>query len=166
LPIGSEPTTKQGTSFVTTFDGSQIGPDFSRAEGAFSLTEIPSVCAVIFVYNVARLRDFYQKVISMAIVVDECDYAILALPHFELVIHGIPSERPTDANAKEFVEVREDGYCKICLPVKHIENARTIARELGGTIKEPDHEWTARGFRACDGHDPEGNVFQVRESIG
>ena len=29
-------------------------------------------------------------------------------------------------------------------------------------------EWQAseRGFRACDGHDPEGNVIQVREAGG
>ena len=38
------------------------------------------------------------------------------------------------------------------------------AERLGGRVKPVHDEWEARGFRACDGHDPEGNVIQVRES--
>jgi hypothetical protein len=30
-------------------------------------------------------------------------------------------------------------------------------------VHATEKEWSARGFRACDGYDPEGNVFQVRE---
>ena len=30
----------------------------------------------------------------------------------------------------------------------------------------PSHkEWDARGFRACDGYDPEGNIVQLRKSV-
>ena len=38
-----------------------------------------------------------------------------------------------------------------------------LAPTLGGAIKPPEAEWEARGFRAVDGHDPEGNVVQFRE---
>lgn len=41
---------------------------------------------------------------------------------------------------------------------------RVTAASLGGHIKPAAAEWSARGFRACDGHDPEGNVLQVRET--
>lgn len=44
-----------------------------------------------------------------------------------------------------------------------IAAARSLAAANGGAIKSPQHEWEARGFRACDGYDPEGNVIQVRE---
>ncbi len=47
---------------------------------------------------------------------------------------------------------------------KHIEDARKQAAALGGQVGPKAREWQARGFRACDGFDPEGNVFQVRET--
>lgn len=53
---------------------------------------------------------------------------------------------------------------RLCLPVESIATARTTAARLGGTIRPAGSEWEARGFRACDGHDPEGNVLQVREN--
>lgn len=31
-------------------------------------------------------------------------------------------------------------------------------------VPRTSKEWEARGFRACDGRDPEGNVLQVREA--
>ena len=45
-----------------------------------------------------------------------------------------------------------------------IEAARQKAATLGGQVAAKAQEWSARGFRACDAYDPEGNVFQVRES--
>lgn len=127
------------------------------------MVHIPAVCAVCFVADVQRIRDFYRTVIGMAIVTDESNYAILAIPGFELVIHGIPNEPAPELLPSGLPRVREDCYLKICLPVESIEDARSRATRLGGLIKDVGHEWSARGFRACDGYDPEGNVFQVRQ---
>jgi hypothetical protein len=41
-----------------------------------------------------------------------------------------------------------------------------IKAGAGGELNPPDKEFAARGFRACDGHDPEGNVLQLREIAG
>jgi hypothetical protein len=30
-------------------------------------------------------------------------------------------------------------------------------------LNPPDAEWLFEGSRVCDGHDPEGNVFQLRQ---
>jgi predicted enzyme related to lactoylglutathione lyase len=60
--------------------------------------------------------------------------------------------------------VRHDSYLKVCLPVASLAEARARAEALGGRLYPAQQEWQARGFRACDGHDPEGNVFQLRES--
>ncbi len=61
---------------------------------------------------------------------------------------------------------REDTPLKLCLPVPSIAPGRALASSLGGQLNPPAKEWAARGFRACDGTDPEGNVFQLRESAG
>ena len=44
--------------------------------------------------------------------------------------------------------------------------AGALADGLGGLVDPPEREWTAGGLRACDGHDPEGNVLQLREPAG
>ncbi len=63
------------------------------------------------------------------------------------------------------VLVREDSYIKLCFPVESLESARNLAVSLGGCIQGKSKEWQARGFLACDGHDPEGNVIQLRQMI-
>jgi predicted enzyme related to lactoylglutathione lyase len=80
---------------------------------------------------------------------------------FQLVVHKLAGEPQVPEGE---VRVRQDSYVKVCLPVESIAAARAVAAANGGAIKSPQHEWEARGFRACDGHDPEGNVIQVRET--
>lgn len=122
----------------------------------------PSVCMVLFVNDVARMTTFYSTIAAMQILHAEPSYAILEIDGFELVIHAIYGEPSPQISAPIAVTVREDSYTKLCLPVANIAAARQTASELGGAIKPSEHEWLARGFRACDGHDPEGNVLQVR----
>lgn len=119
---------------------------------------------MLFVKDVQQLRDFYARVANMKIKIDEASYAVLAIPHFELVIHAMAGASTKKSKTKSPVKIREDAYVKICLPVKNIAKARAEAETLGGLIQPARREWEARGFRACDGHDPEGNVFQLRES--
>jgi predicted enzyme related to lactoylglutathione lyase len=127
-----------------------------------ALSEVPSVAAVIFVSNVQRIRDFYRTVIRMDLAEDQPNYAILTIPGFELVIHGIPGESDSSFASNEIPEVREECNLKLCLPVASIREARARALALGGSIQAEEFEWSARGVKACDGYDPEGNVFQVR----
>ncbi len=61
---------------------------------------------------------------------------------------------------------REDSYLKVCVPVQSLTESRALAQALGGRVASPDREWEARGFRACDGHDPEGNIVQLRVTPG
>jgi hypothetical protein len=51
------------------------------------------------------------------------------------------------------------------LPVTSIHSAREAAVALGGWVDATDHEWKFQNCLICDGHDPEGNVFQVREFL-
>jgi predicted enzyme related to lactoylglutathione lyase len=122
----------------------------------------PSV--VLFVAAVERVASFYKAVASMQFVSGDGDHAVLEIDGFQLVIHKLRGEPDPIHDSQGRVRVREDTYSKLCLPVQSIDVARSQADAFGGYIKPAEHEWRARGFRACDGNDPEGNVIQIRES--
>lgn len=124
----------------------------------------PKPSAVVFAKSVSRLARFYQEVAEMVEAHNDKDHIVLDEEGFQVVIHGIPKKIAAKILLTEPPQVREDTPIKLCLPVASIEYARTKAAELGGWIGPKSKEWEARGFRACDGYDPEGNVFQVRES--
>lgn len=124
---------------------------------------VPSV--VLFVSDVPRLSTFYRELASMTIVHQEASHAILEIEGFQLVIHALHGEPSPQPSSDGQLSVRDDSYFKLCLPVESLDAARSQAASLGGFIKAREHEWEARGFRACDGHDPEGNVLQVRLNV-
>lgn len=128
------------------------------------MSKRPKPSLVLFVDDVPRLTRFYQALGSMHIEHEASDHAVLELDGMQLVIHGIPAQYRQERDANAPVAVREDSYLKFCFAVESIAAARTTAATLGGQIAPIEKEWSARGFRACDGHDPEGNVLQVRES--
>lgn len=128
------------------------------------MSPLPRPSAVLFVTDVPRMTQFYRVLASMALLHDDPEHAVLEVEGFQLIIHalrGEPHPRPAQGGQ---VRIRADSYVKVCLPVTNIAAARASAQSLGGTIQAPGKEWEARGFRACDGHDPEGNVFQVRQT--
>ena len=124
----------------------------------------PKPSAVIFAKDIDVLARFYQDVAEMTEVLRDQNHVVLNEEGFQIVVHGIPKQIAATIEIDSPPEVREEMPIKICLPVTSIDHARTRAAALGGRIGPKTKEWSARGFRACDGYDPEGNVFQVRES--
>ena len=120
--------------------------------------------AVIFAKDVNGLAGFYRNVLEMTEVQADADHVVLEAEGFQLVIHGIPAAIAASFEISTPPEIRGETPIKLCLPVSCLAAARQQARALGGGMGSPDREWTARNFRACDGFDPEGNVFQARES--
>lgn len=123
----------------------------------------PRPGVVLFTSDVLRMTEFYRELAAMNVLHADADHTVLEVAGFELVIHAIRGEW-AEASAGA-IEVREGAAMKLCLPVANIAAARERAEALGGRIHPPEREWDAREFRACDGHDPDGNVLQVRESI-
>ena len=111
--------------------------------------------AVLFVHDVARMTMFYRELGGMQRVHGDDRHAVLERDDFQLTIHAM------DGASTDF-STREDSYVKLCIPVDDLAAARVRTSELGGELWPPDREWEARGFRACDGRDPEGNVLQLR----
>ena len=125
----------------------------------------PKPSAVIFSKEVETMVRFYREVAQMVEVHRDSDHVVLDAPGFQVVIHGIPAHIAATFTITIPPEIREMVPVKICLPVTSLEHARASAAELGGQIGPVEKEWSVGGFRACDGHDPEGNVFQARESV-
>lgn len=123
----------------------------------------PGPAVVVFVSDVPRVSAFYRELASMQVLVEDDSHSVLAIDGFQLTVHALRGEPGVKASARGEVSVREDSYFKLCLPVRSIASARAVAERHGGAIKGPEAEWEARGFVACDGHDPEGNVIKVRE---
>ena len=125
----------------------------------------PKPSAVVFAKEIERVADFYRIVLGMSSIFSDTDQVVLDEDIFQLVIHRIPMEIAATIQIASPPEVREAIPIKLCHPVESIQFSRKQAEKLGGQIKPKKDEWLSRGFRACDGFDPEGNVFQVRESV-
>ncbi len=128
------------------------------------MQNLPLPSVVIFVASVPRMASFYEALAEMKRIVGDDEHVVLEVAGFQLVIHKLRGASASEDGDGRKVEPREDSYLKVCLPVRSIADARAIATAHGGHIKPSKSEWEARGFRACDGHDPEGNILQVRES--
>jgi hypothetical protein len=124
----------------------------------------PLAAVVIFVDDVARMAAFYRSLADMTPVQADAQHAVLEIPGLQLTIHAL---RPARDGRPASYPTREDSHVKPCLPIENIARARAIATQLGGELWPANKEWDAvdRGFRACDGRDPEGNVFQVRQPL-
>jgi predicted enzyme related to lactoylglutathione lyase len=125
---------------------------------------MPPAAAVIFVDDVKKMTHFYQALGDMQLIQDEPTYAVLETAGLQITIHPL---RGSKIRKGEPYPTREDTWIKLCFPIVSIAAARSTAAALGGEVWPPNKEWEAkdRGFRACDGRDPEGNVFQVREVL-
>ena len=117
---------------------------------------------VIFTGDHRRLAKFYEAMTGLAVRFEDDNITVLGSENFELVIHSLPAE----PEVSEPPIVREDGYIKPFFPVASLSKARETAADLGGQLRSETEEWEARGFRACEAIDPDGNVIQFREEQG
>lgn len=116
---------------------------------------------VIFTGNHQRLAEFYEEMTGLAVSFKDDSHTVLASDTFELVIHSLS----TEPAVSEPPIAREDTYIKPFFPVTDLSEAREKAAALGGRLRPQNEEWSARGFRACEAIDPDGNVIQFRESV-
>ncbi len=121
--------------------------------------------AVLFATNLSRLARFYEGVAGLSVVHADVDIIVLDSAHQQLVLHGIPPHIAETIVIDSPPRLRTDTAVKLIFAVASIAEARAAAAVLGGGVNARKTEFEARGFRACDGHDPEGNVIQFREGV-
>jgi predicted enzyme related to lactoylglutathione lyase len=119
--------------------------------------------AVIYAKDVARVGAFYARVAGLALTHTEADHASLESPALQLFIVAMNSAVAAKVEIAQPPVVRENTALKFIFPVASLAAARAFAAEGGGALKPVQAEWAFNGWRHCDGHDPEGNVFQLRE---
>ena len=122
--------------------------------------------AVLFAKDPRRVAAFYQALAGMKVTHSGSDIIVLESPGQQLLVHPIPAKIARGIDITVPPRRRIQAAVKLVFAVKSIAEARALAPTLGGELNPPGRMFEARGFRACDGHDPEGNVIQFREPAG
>jgi predicted enzyme related to lactoylglutathione lyase len=120
--------------------------------------------AVLYAKDLHRLVQFYTAVAGLDVQKIERAYAVLGREPSQLAIVRIPKRIAAAIQITTPPKRREDTPIKLVFAVEDIAIARSRAAELGGTMNAVEREWNFEGAKVCDGCDPEGNVFQIREA--
>jgi len=128
--------------------------------------QIPFVAgAVVYAKDVERVGHFYSQVAGLPVVHREQGFQVLQSAACQLVVVATAPAIAAQITVESPPVRREDTAVKLCLAVSSIEVARAVAAKCGGELNGPQGEWEFQGDPVCDGHDPEGNVIQVRASV-
>jgi predicted enzyme related to lactoylglutathione lyase len=121
--------------------------------------------AGLFIYakDLSRLAGFYESLLGMSRVHSAGDLVVLRTPDIQLTLHAIPTAIAASITISSPPEKREDAALKFFFTVPSIAEAVAKAPALGGEVLP--EQWQGPGFRVCNAVDPEGNIFQVRESV-
>jgi predicted enzyme related to lactoylglutathione lyase len=118
--------------------------------------------AVLYAKDVARVSAFYAGIAGMTVTHAEADHVVLESPSLQLVVVAIPAAVAATIEIAAPPQRRTDTPIKLAFAVDSLEAARNAAPLLGGELNPAEREWVYRQHRVCDGHDPEGNVVQLR----
>ncbi len=120
--------------------------------------------AGLFVYanDAERLASFYQTVVGMERRASSDELIVIESPDIQLLVHAIPPHIADSIVITSPPQRREDTALKFFFTVPSLAEARATAASLGGEVFSEN--WQGPGFIVCNAMDPEGNVFQLRES--
>jgi hypothetical protein len=119
--------------------------------------------ALLYAKNTESLAGFYETILSMMRLHASPELIVLESPDIQLLIHAIPPHIASSIVIKTPPERREQVALKLFFTVPSLAEARSVAASLGGEVFT--EQWEGPGFRVCNACDPEGNIFQVRESV-
>ncbi|HEY0963570.1 MAG TPA: VOC family protein [Pseudomonadales bacterium] len=120
------------------------------------------VSAVLYARDMNRLLEFYCAVLDKRCVYRDIYHAVLRCGIFALDIHQLPAHAVQDSGDAR-TGLRVHAAVKLSFPVDSIARARRVAAEHGGRLDAAPPRWVVEQQKICDGADPEGNVFQLRE---
>ena len=124
--------------------------------------------ATMFGVDLDRLATFYRSVLGLSVIESATgDFVTMASAGgaVELSIVQIPVHIAASIVVAEPPFAQEDAAIKRSFLVADLDASRARTASLGGAIQSADHGWSWRGHLHCDGHDPEGNGFQVRAAV-
>jgi catechol 2,3-dioxygenase-like lactoylglutathione lyase family enzyme len=115
--------------------------------------------AMIFVKDVDRMTAFYRDGLGLRHLTEESSegWAKFDAGGAELALHQIPEHIARDIEITDPPSAREDTPIKLVFETEDLEAARAHLSAQGAVMMEPANP------RRCDGLDPEGNVFTIRQ---
>ena len=116
--------------------------------------------SVIFVHDIDRMTDFYKDGLGLRFIpfLSNGEWAEFDAGGTILGLHAIPPQYRGDAESTSPPQARPETPIKLMFETTDIHAARTHLIACGATM----FEIQSRGpWAACDGLDPEGNVFQI-----
>jgi predicted enzyme related to lactoylglutathione lyase len=113
--------------------------------------------AIVFAQDMPRMTAFYRDALGLHFLPDSSneEWAEFDAEGTLLALHAIPDEAATTIAFTEPQRPRSDTPIKLVFEAPDLEGARAHLVAHGAVMLEP-HRWGA-----CDGLDPEGNVFQI-----
>lgn len=120
---------------------------------------VTHVRAVLFAKDFQRVAAFYIGALGFLRASGDREHTILRCDGFELVVHQIPKPIADTIVIADPPERRVRSSMRLDYPVASVEEARKLARSLGGDVDEAPPPWAARDANFFFGYDPEGNQF-------
>jgi predicted enzyme related to lactoylglutathione lyase len=118
---------------------------------------------VVYATDLARMGAFYAAVTDLRLVRSEPGHLVLESGTFQLVILAVKAEVAAAINLADPPTRREDTALKPVFFVASIDAVRALVSEYGGELNPERGAWRFGDWLVCDGHDPEGNVIQLRQ---
>jgi catechol-2,3-dioxygenase len=115
---------------------------------------------IIFVQNVDQLKSFYTDILKLSIIEEQPSaWLLLKAGNANIGLHQIP-EQYLDKDKASF---KFDNNTKIVFEItEDIHATRESLISQGVSMKEIK-TFDNYDFYICDGEDPEGNVFQLKQ---
>ena len=126
----------------------------------------PSPAPSVYAKNLPVIGELYAGVLGFEVARSEAGHVVLDSPLFQLVILSIPKAIASAIEITSPPARREETPIKLVFIAPSIAVCREVAAKLGGEVNPPEREWRFQGSVVCDGCDPEGNVFQLRQNAG
>jgi catechol 2,3-dioxygenase-like lactoylglutathione lyase family enzyme len=113
--------------------------------------------AMIFAKDLERMTRFYRDALGLNVVQQTLtsDWVELDAGSMTLALHAIPDAIASTIEIDTPPRRRGNTPIKLVFEVADFEGARADLIAHGAIMDEP------RSWSACDGMDPEGNVFQI-----
>lgn len=120
--------------------------------------------AGLFIYakDLSRLAKFYESFLGMTRAHATPDLVVLRSPDIQLTLHAMPPAIAASITISDPPAKRDNTALKFFFTVPSLAQAQDLATSLGGEVLQ--EQWRGPGFTVCNAVDPEGNIFQVRES--
>ncbi len=118
---------------------------------------------LIYAKHLEPLAHFYELLLGMTRIHSAADLVVLQSPQIQLVVHAIPPQIAETISIASPPQRREETPLKFFFTLPSLATAAAQAQTLGGEVFP--EQWQGSSFLVRNACDPEGNIFQLRESI-